>query len=137
MDEFGTVEDRLDLGPGGEDAAGQLHHGDQLERLDATDALDAPEIGVAPLHQPGERAGVGEELLGHSHDVVAAGAAAEQHGEQLGVAQRARAVVLQALLRTVVDGEVLDAEGRGRAVRGLFHRALGVSPAGPRASRTQ
>jgi hypothetical protein len=91
--------------------AHDFHDRDQLQGLDAADAGQPAKVGLVPLDQGRERAGLGDEPLGDADDVVPPAAAAEEHGEQLGVTERGRAESLQAFLRPVGDRKIPDAEG--------------------------
>src|SRR5690606_13882668 len=105
-DAFGRVEHGLHGRRDVHDAAADLHDGDELERLDLADALDLAELVVGPIEKAAERAGFLEDLGGDAEDVAALAAAAQDHGEQLGVAERARAECDEALLRALGDGEI-------------------------------
>ena len=113
-------------------AAGDLHDGDQLQRLDAADPLEPAEIGLGPGNEPGQRTCLDDQALGDGQNVHAAAAAAEEHGQQFGVAQRGGPESLQAFLRAFGDCEVLDAQGRVMVAHGpggFARRPAGVTVA--------
>jgi len=125
VDKLRAVEHGVGLGGRAEHPPGDFHDGDQLECLDAPNALDFAKVCLAPTGETGERACLGDQLLAHADDAQAFLSAAEQHGQQLAVAQGAGAVLLKAFLRALAGGKVLDA--RSRVVRGA-HRAGCLCP---------
>jgi hypothetical protein len=78
------------------------------------DALQAAEIFFGPRDETGERTGFGDETAGEREHVLAAGAAAEEHGEELGVAEGAGTVFFETLLGAFARGGFAEAVGRGR-----------------------
>jgi len=85
---------------------GDLHHGNQLQGLHATDSLEPPEILLRPRNQSDERTRFRDQMLCNRKDIVSFAAAAQQHREQLGVAQGRGPVFLEAFLRTLANGEI-------------------------------
>ena len=94
-------------------ARGRQQDADELLRLHGADALHAAEVGGAPCEQTGKVAAGGEEqILGDAFHVPAGAAATQDHGELLGIGEGLGAGALLAFLRTLADGEVLDAGHR-------------------------
>ncbi len=100
-----------------QDAAGNLHHRDKLQRLDAPDAFQPAVVGFGPCNEAGQRTGLGDEAGGQREHVHPAAAAAKEHGQKLGVAQRGGPEVLEPLLRAFAHSEVAQAGRRA----GAFH----------------
>jgi len=130
-DQIRPVEQRRFAGLLAEHATRHFHHGQKLQRLDAPDAFEPAVIRLAPGQQTGQRTRFVDEPLGEGEHIVAARAAAQQHGEQFDVAQGPGAHALETLLRALVDGHRLEPVGRigGR----LCHRGNvcdGPSPFG-------
>ena len=66
---------------------GNFDDGDELQGFDRADAFEFAEVGGGPADETGERARVRDEALGESKDILAAGAAAEEHREEFGIAE--------------------------------------------------
>jgi hypothetical protein len=108
-----AVDERWRMTAGvGEHATGYFHDGNELKGFHVPDALEFFEIGLAPVDEPGERAGLLDQAIGQGEHVMALGSTAQQHGEQFAVAEGTRAEFFETLLRAVAGGEGLKAVGR-------------------------
>ena len=118
-DQFRTVQQRRLARALPQDTASNLHHRDKLERLDAPDTFQPAVVGFGPCNEAGQRAGFGNEAGSQREHIHATAAAAQEHGQKLGVAQRGGPEVLEPLLRAFAHGEVAEAGRRARA--GVIH----------------
>ncbi len=108
-DEIGAVEEGSLAGLLADDAVRDLHHGNELEGFHVADSLQAAEIFFSPGDETGERTGFGDKTAGEGEHVLAAGAAAEKHGEEFGVAEGAGAVFFETLLGAFARGSFAEA----------------------------
>jgi len=123
-DDVGAIEERTLGRILGDDTAGDFHDGDELEGLDAADALEPAEVLGRPADEAGKRAPLGDQAGGEREDILAAGAAAEEHGEEFGVGERPGTEAFEALLSP-----------RGPMI--LIKRGEAPSAAGPAAAEDQ
>jgi hypothetical protein len=98
-----------------------------LQGFDRADAFEFAEVGGGPADETGERARVRDEALGESKDILAAGAAAQEHREEFGIAESGGPEFLEPFLRAFPERRrlqtILSEGGRGR----FAHRVRQVS----------
>ena len=106
---------------------GNFDDGDELQGFDRADAFEFAEVGGGPADETGERARVRDEALGESKDILAAGAAAQEHREEFGIAESSGSEFLEPFLRAFPERRrlqaILGGGGRGR----VAHRVAQVS----------
>jgi len=104
--------------------ARKLQDGDQLVTLNRADSPELPEVGVPPGEQGRKGPGLGHQAGGEGEHVLPPGAAAQQEGQQLGVAKGRGSESYEALLRSfALDGR---AKPIGGAVRRLARGGVGL-----------
>jgi hypothetical protein len=103
--------------------ARDFHHGEQLQRLDAADSFQASEVRFLPGDQSRQRARFADQPRGEGEDILSAGPAAQEHCDQLGVAQCARSKLLKPFLRAIPRGHFPQAIHH-RVFRGAGHAIL-------------
>lgn len=126
-DEIGAGEQRGFAGLLAQHPAGNFDDGDELQGFDRADAFEFAEVGGGPADETGERARVRDEALGEGEDILAAGAAAQEHREEFGVAESGGSEFLEPFLRTFPERRRLQAILRGGGRGRIAHRVTQVS----------
>lgn len=129
VDAFRGVHDEIDIGLLGEDASGDFDDGDPLEGFDFSDSGELLEVFDAPAEECPEASGFAHEASCEGEDVALCAAAAQEHGDEFGVAEGGGAEAFEAFLGAVFGGgfaEAVSERGGGIRMHGYFFCQLGV-----------